>query len=239
VVRRTTLLSVLVLISMVLLALPASMAEQEADTSRVPLPEIPVQQEIAAPSPVQVEAPSQPESLAGAWYYGPDFPFWAGDGIGRISAYYWPETERVYFLGGRLEDNSTTGMVIAFDPATEVFADTGADMITPVSNYYLSRLNIDGADRICLSMGRNAAGVNISSVQCYNPMDGTTTEYADASFTGAVRAVGGQAAIGNKLYVFGGFDGAVMFNETWVFDPSQPAGSRWSNLGCPLSLFST
>src|SRR5205085_2941330 len=34
--------------------------------------------------------------------------------------------------------------------------------------------------------------------------------------------------INGKAYVCGGFDGRKAFNDTWEFDPSQPAGSQWT-----------
>jgi subtilisin family serine protease/N-acetylneuraminic acid mutarotase len=74
-----------------------------------------------------------------------------------------------------------------------------------------------------------------SNVQCYNPATNATTEYTGDSFPGAPRLVGGQAAINNLLYVLGGFDAVGMFDDTWVFDPSQPVGSRWTDLGVTLN----
>lgn len=218
--KLSRVLIILVLLAVALVALPALMLAQtpEGDQDTASAPTL-----------------SQPAGMAGEWFYGPEFPFWGGNGIARFSGYYWPDTERVYFLGGRLEDDSTTGMVIEFDPATETYADTGAVMQTPVSNYYIDRLNIDAADQLCLSMGRLSTGAMYTSTQCYNPATNTTTEYVDASFTGAPRLAGGQAVVNDVLYMFGGFDGAVMFDDTWTFDPSLPAGSRWTDLGCPLS----
>jgi hypothetical protein len=232
--RKRTILPVLTLVLLMLALVPASLIAEEPLVDRVPLPGGGLQQDIGAQAPASVDAP-QPEALAGEWNYGPDFPFWAGDGIARVSSYYWPETEMIYILGGRLENDSTVGTVIEFDPATETFADTGATMPTPVSNYYLDRLNIDGADQICLVMGRLGDGSQHNTVQCYNPATNTATEFSGDPFPGAVRLVGGQAAVGNLLYIFGGFDATVMYNDTWVFDPSQPVGSRWSNVGCTLS----
>lgn len=187
--------------------------------------------------------PAQQQWL-GTWQPGPemDSTVWggtAGSGFARFSGQYYGATNRIYFLGGRLEDNSTTGIVFYFDLQTRTYAATGATMPTPVSNYYISPVANDGNGHglgLYVIAGRDNAGTNINTVQVYYPQDNTVaTMTADPLPVGtAVRAVGGQAVVNDKIYVFGGFSGTTMFTETYRYDPALAAGSRWTNLNCPL-----
>ena len=47
----------------------------------------------------------------------------------------------------------------------------------------------------------------------------------------------GTAVVDDIIYVFGGWETSAspyFSSETWAFDPNQPSGSRWTNLGAPL-----
>ncbi|HUM70086.1 MAG TPA: hypothetical protein PLK31_14725, partial [Chloroflexota bacterium] len=43
-----------------------------------------------------------------------------------------------------------------------------------------------------------------------------------------VTAPGGVVAVNNIAYSFGGFDGAAMIANTYIFDITAAAGSRWT-----------
>ncbi len=192
--------------------------------------------------PVLVEA-AGPSTYYGAWQYGPAMDavsLWggpAGDGAARISGFYYTPTHRIYFLGVRSEDNNTYGNVFYFDPVAKTYAATTAVMPTPVSNYYVNLLNDGGTHGPGLYVvgGRTGTGAQTDAVQVYYPDDNTVATITTDPFPPAtLYSPGGVVAVDNKLYVFGGFDGAVMYDTTYVYDPMATAGTRWTNLNCPL-----
>jgi PKD repeat protein len=195
-----------------------------------------------AASPVKAEAP---DTWYGAWQAGPDLDTAllgcnAGDGFARYTGIYNPSDNRIYFLGGRCENNNTTGTVFFFDMTSRTYAVSGATMPTPVSNYQVVAVPDDGAGNgvgYYLIGGRNNAGVNTNTVQVYYPGNNTVATIATDPFPpggGAVRTPGGVVYANGKIYAFGGFDGVVMYDETYVYDPAAVAGSRWTNLNADL-----
>jgi subtilisin family serine protease len=183
-----------------------------------------------------------PDDWFGVWQYGAemDATVWggpAGEGFARFSGHFYEDDNLIYFLGGRRESNDTTGAVFTFDPVTGVYADTGADLANPVSNYFISQIDNDGQGNgpgLYIVAGRMGTGVNTTDVQVYYPDINTAQVIATDPVPGAVRAVGGQAVANGKLYAFGGFDAAAMYDETYVYDPAAAAGARWSNTNCDL-----
>jgi len=191
-------------------------------------------------------APSAPEAWFGAWQLSPDIPTDllgcnAGDGLGRLSGVYSPEYNRIFFLGGRCEtDTITTGAVFFFDLNDRTYYDTGVEMPVPVSNYQLAVIEDDGTGNgpgYYIAGGRLANGVQTNATQVYYPDENTAVQILTDPFPpggGAVRTPGGVVGVNNKMYAFGGFDGAVTYDETYVYDPMAAAGSRWTNLGHDL-----
>ena len=180
-----------------------------------------------------------PEIWPGVWQIGPnmDATIWggsAGEGIARFSGYYYSPQNRVYFLGGRKENNDTTGTIFYFDPVTRNFLASGAVLETPISNYLVSELTDTTDTGLYVAGGRMNSGVNTNALQVYYPASNTVATISTDPVPGSVRAVGGQASVNNKLYIFGGFDGVSMYAETYIYDPALPAGSRWSNTNCDL-----
>jgi PKD repeat protein len=186
----------------------------------------------------QEPEPTALATWAGAWQEGPDMDstIWGGpegEGIARISGHYYTATNRVYILGGRRESNDTTGVVFYFDLDTRTYASTGSTLDTPISNYYVSQVE-DGLGHgpgLYAIAGRDNAGTMINDVQVYYPDDNTVDTISAAPFPGTARLIGGQAVVDNQIYVFGGFDGASMFADTWVYSPTAQA---WTDLNCDL-----
>ncbi len=198
---------------------------------------------MVGPFPLQAQSqPSAPEQWPGSWVMGPALDTTmlgctAGNGFGRFTGYYYAPQNRVYFLGGRCENNATTGAVFYFDPATRTYATTGATMPVPVSNYQVVPLEDDMGHGLGLYIvgGRTGTGAQTTAVQVYYPADNTVATIASDPFPPATPYTpGGMVSAEGKLYVFGGFDGTNMYATTWVYDPAAPAGARWSNLGCDL-----
>jgi len=180
-------------------------------------------------------------ALGQAWMLGPSstgqFRYWRFDGE------YYPPTGKAYFLGGRLDDGASTGgRIWSFDPVTGLFADEQVDMETPISNYNVCLLNDPtGPDSLALYTvgGRNSAGGYTNALQVYYPISGLAMSLTSDPWRGTiggkvVMPAQGQVTCNNKLYVFGGLNltapAPYNYDSTWVYDPSQPSGSRWQNI---------
>jgi subtilisin family serine protease len=178
---------------------------------------------------------------SGAWQMGPSMDaaaLWggpAGDGAARFSGAYY--NGFVYFLGVRDFDNNTYGSIFKFDPATKTFSTTGVSMPTPVSNYLISIIPDDGQGHgagLYVLGGRKSDATQYNMIQVYYPTGNTVATITTDPVPGTARNIGGQAVVNGKIYIFGGFDGANMYAESYVYDPAAAAGSRWSNLSCNL-----
>src|SRR4030042_3970615 len=185
-----------------------------------------------------------PADWSGTWQIGPSMNpsllgCSVGNGLARFTGIYYPTLDRVYFLGGRCEtDTITTGAVFYFDPVTETYAVTGEVMDTPVSNYQMVRIDDDGRDHgpgFYIVGGRIASSAQTSAVQVYYPDANLAETITTDPFPPAVPySPGGVVANNGLIYVFGGFDGVNMYTSTWIYDPSDAAGSRWTQSGCNL-----
>jgi uncharacterized repeat protein (TIGR01451 family) len=165
----------------------------------------------------------------GAWLYGPDTAFQ----FTRFDGEYYPAHGKVYFMGGRLASGETDGSVWFFDPDTLAYEDMGVDLITPISNYTMNLLQ-DGSGEwgFYIFCGRPAAGGVTPVVQVYYPETNTVAQLDPAdNYPGAVSCTSGLNAIyNNKVYIAGGFDAVENHAQTWVFDPTAPAGSKWTQI---------
>jgi subtilisin family serine protease len=180
--------------------------------------------------------------MAGAWQMGPNLDGTligcaANDGFARITGMYYMHASgpRVYFLGARCENNSTTGTIFYLDLSDYTYHTTGATMPTPVSNYQVVLLD-DGQGHgpgMYVVGGRPDAGGVVDTVQVYYPDDNTVATIATDPYPFAV-SPGGVVVVGGKIYGYGGFDGTAMYAATYVYDPAAAAGSRWTDTGCDL-----
>lgn len=172
-------------------------------------------------------------AAAQQWEYGPDTSF----ELRRFDGIHFPDTGRIYFLGGRLADGSTDGSVWSFDPETGAYVDTGTDLPSPVSNYTLNILEDATGKGIYLIGGRLGDSSYTHAVQVYYPATNSAVQLAGDEWPAVQCIPGGVVAHGNKLYVFGGTRAADQseFSATYVFDPSLAPGNRWSEAGGNLS----
>jgi hypothetical protein len=187
------------------------------------------------------DAPGVPD----AWVFGPPTTFPSPSaGWTRFDGEYHPTSGRVYFLGGR-EGGETYGDVFYFNSATGTYTDTGVDMPVPVSNYDIALLNDGTQDGMYLFGGRPAAGGTVNTTQVYYPATNTAADLTGTDpmplvATGTTTPVAPYLAVhNNRAYVFGGFENTVPpyhTADTWMFDPTAAAGSRWTNLNAPLNL---
>jgi subtilisin family serine protease len=190
-------------------------------------------------------APQAPEDWYGSWQMGPefdggDFGCNPGDGLARFTGVYFPDNNRVYFLGGRCEtDTITIGTVFYFDLASRTYVDTGVDMPTPVSNYQVVKVDFDGTANgagFYIVGGRTQDGNRTDAVQVYYPDTNTTNTIATDPWPAGptFKFPGGVVSANNKIYAFGGFDAVQMYTETYEYDPQAAAGTRWTNLNANL-----
>lgn len=168
----------------------------------------------------------------GSWQSGPATTF--PQAVSRFDGAYDPATGLVYFLGGRLADSNTDGSIWTFNPATGIYADTGVDMPTPISNYTINVLTDAAGTGFYVFCGRTGAGAQTFGVQVYYPATGTAVQLPAAddfpgdaahSCTSALNVV-----VGNKVYLAGGFNATTMSEQTWVFDPMAASGSKWARI---------
>ena len=168
------------------------------------------------------------------------FQFYRHDGV------FFAENGLIYFLGGRSGASTHDKSIFTYDPATGVSADTGKDMLVNAANYTVAFVADDGTARgpaFYVVGGYDVvAGRNVTDVQRFYPNSSvvekvTTDPYPDKVANQVVGA-GGVAVIDNKIYVFGGWENSAapyFSDKTWKYDPLAAAGSRWTNLNCPLN----
>ncbi len=181
---------------------------------------------------------------AQGWIFGPvpDFQY------SRFDGEYYPPTGKVYFLGGRIQNGGTAGRIWSYDPMACTFTDEQVDMEFPVSDFNVGLLNDPaGPDSLALYVvgGLASGGTYSSATQVYYPISGLAMALASDPWPGRIgskvsRPGRGIAVSNNRLYVFGGLNtnppAPYASDSTYVYDPSLPAGSRWSTLAARLSL---
>jgi N-acetylneuraminic acid mutarotase len=154
----------------------------------------------------------------------------------RAWGIFYPGNGNFYTMGGRADDTNTEILnPREYNPTTNLWATKAAAYPTNlVNNMVGGLLNIGGTDLIVTVGGSVFGGTQTSSdVITYNPVTDTLTVMATDPWPGnppgGNNLPGGAAVLNNKLYVFGGFNNPVgMIDTVWVFDPAQPAGSRWT-----------
>jgi hypothetical protein len=174
------------------------------------------------------------------WRFSPSSPF----GGTRFDGEFVADQNRVYFLGFRTFGDVTDGSVWYLDgvPRTAgTWVDSGVDMPVPVSNYQVAALT-DAAGQLGLYIlgGRDATPQAVDTVQVYYPDSNTTDVIETDPWPGQTPSgcttlpAMGVTVLDNKAYVLGGLGfsslGCIDENsaQTWVFDPTAPAGSRWT-----------
>jgi N-acetylneuraminic acid mutarotase len=169
-------------------------------------------------------------------------------GATRFDGYYDKSTKRVYFLGTRQADDSTSGEVWYYDTAKKKYVDTGTAMQTPISNYGIAGLTDQTGLGLYIFGGRDASGAEVTDVQAYYPGSNTAVKLGSKDAWPGTTPSGcvslpamGVAVVAGKAIVMGGiaFSSAGCADEnsaqTWVFDPTQAAGKKWSQ-GPDLTL---
>jgi PKD repeat protein len=243
--RRNAYLSVVVLLAMVLVALPAPLAAQ-GPSRAVDHPHASWSQA----SPPGAPLPAAP--VQAAWQYGPPstFEYQRFDGAFVPGPDGEPWANKIYFPGGRISAPAELPDIWVFDPVTGIYADTQANMIEDVSNYNADLILDDGTGRgpaVYVVGGYDkdggSGGGGLGLVQRYYPMTNQIEALPPADdWPGQVNGIPvagmGSAVVNDVIYVFGGWESDTppyFDSSTWAFDPNQPSGSRWTNLGITLN----
>ena len=219
IISLLVLLSLLVFITSSIAVVPASMAAQPSAQSEWQ----------TGPFP---PAGFQYARHDGAFVPGPALETWAN---------------KVHFLGGRTSPPTEAPHIWMFDPVTNTFTDTGADVVEDVSNYNANLIFDDGTGRgpavyVIGGTDKDHGGASIGMVQRYYPQTNqaealSTDDNWNGMVGGSRLAAMGTAVVNDVIYVYGGWEtnAAPYFSaETWAFDPRQPIGYRWTNLGILL-----
>lgn len=175
----------------------------------------------------------------GHWIEGPADPTnftrydctWFDDGSGESSY-----NQKVYCMGGRTDSDGESGEIWRFDPNQEVFTFTGDQLVHSVSNYTANVVkDTDGwAIYVIGGFDIDETGGVVDYVQRYEPKGGSVqdidTDPVPLKVSEVLATPGACVSVHNKIYCFGGWESEALpyfSTETWIFDPAQPAGSKW------------
>jgi hypothetical protein len=208
------------------------------------------------PSPITARTAALEPSFApadiGAWQTAPfppdNFQYARHDGAFVPGPALEPWANKVYFPGGRTSPSTESPHIWMFDPVTSTYTDTGADVYEDVSNYNANLILDDGTGRgpaiyVIGGTNKDGGGTTIGMVQRYYPKTNeaewlSSSDDWNGRVGGYLVAAVGSAVVDDIIYVYGGWETSVspyFSSETWAFDPKQPSGSRWTNLGTPMS----
>jgi N-acetylneuraminic acid mutarotase len=154
----------------------------------------------------------------------------------RAVGAYFPANGKFYIVGGRSSDapGSEVAHPFEYDPVANAWiTSTATYPDNQVSSMACGMLSVSGTPSI-YCVGGNAAGATTATARVfrYNPVTEQIDVLAGDDWPGnpgGNTLPGGFAAASNKLYIMGGFHiGVGMTQQTWEFDPTASAGSRWT-----------
>ncbi|HSJ56717.1 MAG TPA: hypothetical protein VLC95_06030, partial [Anaerolineae bacterium] len=156
--KQNSVVSITLLLCLVLLVLPVSMAapaDYAAAGDRVVDPGSPTGPRDGSASPIHVSAPPHATTLApaeaGVWQTGPfppaGFQYARHDGAFVPGPVAEPWANKIYFPGGRTSPGTESPDIWMFDPLTNQYTDTGANIYEDVSNYNANLVLDDGTGR--------------------------------------------------------------------------------------------
>lgn len=132
----------------------------------------------------------------------------------------------IFLIGGEFSGSGRASTVERYDPKTNTWTTMLGTMPVPASNICAVAIGTD----IYIPGGFDVSSVYLNTLQVYHTTSDTwstiTTDPLPTALLGS-----GCAAMNGLLYVFGGgTTGGYYTNAAHVYDPSAPAGSRWSTL---------
>lgn len=164
----------------------------------------------------------------------------------RSGAVAFPANDKIYVMGGRhgLDGGDvalpyiyeyTPGNPGSWQRKNATLPHTTGVVDTVYSaNSVVATLNDGTRDLIYVVGGSNIDSTPTNRVVVYDPIaDSASIMTTDPWPASPLRIPGGSAVLDNKLYVFGGSTTRPtprLFADTWVFDPTAAAGTRWTQL---------
>jgi len=130
--------------------------------------------------------------------------------------------DRFFIIGGEETGGARTGYVQEYDPVANTWDNTNALMPTPGSNICAAAVGTD----IYVPGGWTGAAA-LTTMQVYHTTTDTWETVATDPLPTSITAPA-CTTYGGKVYVFGGSDGTVYLNGTYIYDPAATAGSRWT-----------
>lgn len=172
---------------------------------------------------------------------------------GRAVAQAWSDG-KIYIFGGRDFDIDWSASNPFSIYLKDVLAyDTASNTYTQIPNVFNNlRYGVNASDmqsavltdstntkHIYLLGGSGWSERITNTVYTYDPPATSVTALPDADnwpVNPIRRLAGGSAVVNNKWYVFGGIiKPFATYSDTWMFDPTAPSGSRWTNLNINMS----
>ena len=169
----------------------------------------------------QIQAAPVPRSDVARWTAQAALP------TGRSRLALVPDGKKLYAVGGETALGVTDGLTF-YDPQSNGWLP-GPRKPTAVSNVAAIFLN----DRIYVPGGTTAAGGVTNVLEVYDSK--TATWEARAMLPVPITAYG-LAALGGKIYLFGGWDGKSARAETYVYDPAKDAWAAASPMPEPRAF---
>jgi len=179
---------------------------------------------------------------SGTWVPGPDYPAPAEV---RAVGVYFPANGKFYAMGGRSSDTAGNSLhnPAEYDPATNAWTVKAAAIPDDDTNNMACGVLTSGGTPLIYCVGGSAGGGTTANARVftYNPVTDTLTVLpASENWPGDAAGnilPGGFVVLNNNLYTIGAFQitPAMMLGDLWKYDPSLPAGSRWTLLsGIPV-----
>ena len=133
---------------------------------------------------------------------------------------------KIYLFGGELNGNLRANTVERYDPSLNEWSILPGAMPYPASNICAAAIGT----QIYIPGGYTASSAILDTLQVFDVTTNNWTVVTTDPLPIKLHGMG-CAALNNKLYVIGGNnDTGVTQSAAYEYDPSAPAGSRWSTL---------
>lgn len=141
--------------------------------------------------------------------------------------------DKVYVIGGRVDDSEGLSAVEVYDPQADSWTRR-ADMTTP-----RGELAVAAHDGLIYTFGGAVTPVggvdHLQVVEVYDPVADQWAGLAPMPF----RSLGSTAhTVGDRIYVIGGFSWPD-FQSAWEYDPIQDAWTQLGDMDIPRTLHSS
>ena len=147
------------------------------------------------------------------------------NGLGRSRSAAASVDGKVYLIGGEITSGLRADTVERYDPATMTWETLPGLMPTPASNICAGVIGTD----IYIPGGYDVSLTALNTLQVFHTTSNTWSVVSSDPMPDAFYGMGCAVEKG-KLYVFGGSNAGGYRNTAYVYDPVEPAGSRWTSI---------